>query len=102
MFPTTLLTTLFFALSVAASPVLVNRSLVTLPLTRLVNLTSLHDLVLHDQARAKALIAKVIAKATGLPLHNEPVVNQAVSYTASVGVGSPPTTCKHYILFGIL
>ena len=103
MFPTTLLTTLLLALSVAANPVLVNRSPVTLPLSRRVNLTSIHNLVRHDQARAKALRARATVKSTGLPLHsdaviNEPVDNQAVSYIASIGIGSPPTTCKHYIL----
>ena len=100
MFPTTLLTTLLFTLSVAASPALLDKSPVTLPLSRRLNLTSVHNLVRHDQARAKGLIASVIAKVTGgLPHHNEPIYNQAVSYTASVGVGSPPTTCKHYFFF---
>ena len=97
MFPTTLLITLLFTLSVAGSPVLVNSSPVTLPFSRLVNLTSIHDLVRHDQARAKALIARAVAKVLGGPgHHNEPIENQAVTYVASVGVGSPPTTCKHY------
>jgi hypothetical protein len=100
MFPTTLLTTLVFTLSVAGSPTPVDRSPVTLPLSRHLNLTSIHNLVLHDQARAKGLIAGVIAKILGgSPPHNEQIYNQAVSYTASVGVGSPPTTCKHYFYF---
>ena len=105
MFPTILLTTLLFALSIAASPVLVNRSPVTLPLSRRVNLTSVHNLLRHDQARAKALKVRAAAKATGLhtdAVINEPVDNQAAHYVASVGVGSPPTTCKHYILFRVL
>ena len=105
MFPTTLLTTLLFALSVAANPVLVNRSPVTLPLSRQVNLTSVHNLLRHDQDRAKALKARGAAKATGLNIDaviNEPVDNQAVSYIASIGVGTPPTTCKYYILFRVL
>ena len=76
----------------------------TLPLSRRVNLTSIHNLVRHDQARAKALRARATAKATGLPLHsdaviNEQVENRGVSYIASVGVGSPPTTCKHYFYY---
>jgi hypothetical protein len=100
MFPTTLLTTLVFTLSVAGSPALVDNSPVTLPLSRRLNLTSVHNLVRHDQARAKGLIAGVIAKVLGgSHHHNEPIDNQAVSYTASVGVGSPPTTCKHYFYF---
>ncbi|KIM47467.1 hypothetical protein M413DRAFT_439126 [Hebeloma cylindrosporum] len=93
MFPTTLLTTLLLALSVAANPVLVNRSPVTLPISRRLNLTSIHNLVRHDQARAKALRARAAAKTTGLTFHtdaviNEQVDNQAVTYIASVGVDS--------------
>jgi cathepsin E len=91
------LTTLLFTLSVAANPVLVNRSPVTLPLSRRVNLTSVHNLVRHDQARAKALIARATAKAAGRPFHdraviNEQIENRAINYIASVGVGTPPTT----------
>ncbi|KAF8971720.1 aspartic protease [Flammula alnicola] len=94
MFPATLLTTLLLALSVAANPVLVNRSPVTLPISRRLNLTSVHNLVRHDQARAKALKAKGAARAAGQSraVINEQVDNQAVTYVASVGVGSPPTT----------
>ncbi|KAF8893667.1 acid protease [Gymnopilus junonius] len=96
MFSATLLTTLLLALSVAANPVLVNRSPVTLPLSRRVNLTSIHNLVRHDQNRAKALKLKGAAKAAGTPLSEAAVVssqvdNQAVTYVASVGVGSPAT-----------
>jgi cathepsin E len=93
----TLLTTLLLALSVASKPILVNRSPVTLSLARRLNLTSVHNLVRHDQTRAKFLKAKGTAKASGLSLQsndiiNEPVDNQAVSYIASIGVGSPATT----------
>ncbi|KAF9055852.1 aspartic protease [Panaeolus papilionaceus] len=96
MFPATLLTTLILALSVAANPVLVNRSPVTLPISRRVNLSSVHNLVRHDQTRAKALKAKGAAKAAGTfseaATINEPIDDQAVTYVASVGVGSPATT----------
>jgi cathepsin E len=99
MFPTTLLTTLLLALAVAANPVLVNRSPVTLPIARKLNLDSVHNLVRHDQNRAKALKLKGAAKASGVPLSEEAaavissqVDNQAVTYVAAVGVGSPPTT----------
>lgn len=96
MFPTTLLTTLLLALSVAANPVLVDRSPVTLPISRRLNLTSVHNLVRHDQARAKALKLKGSAR-SGLDSRaviSEQVDNQAVTYVASIGVGSPATTCK--------
>ncbi|KAF8961363.1 aspartic protease [Flammula alnicola] len=95
MLPATLLTTLLLALSVAANPVLLNRSPVTLPISRRVNVTSVHNLVRHDQARAKALKAKGAARAAGhesRAIINEQVVNQAVQYVASVGVGSPAIT----------
>ncbi|KAF8167357.1 aspartic protease [Crassisporium funariophilum] len=97
MFPTTLLTTLLLALSVAANPVIIQRSPVSLGISRRVNVTSVHNLVRHDQNRAKALKAKGAAKAAGLPIQsdaviNEQVDNQAVTYIASVGVGSPATT----------
>ncbi|KAF8893668.1 aspartic peptidase A1 [Gymnopilus junonius] len=96
MFSATLLTILLLALSVAANPVLVNRSPVTLPLSRRLNLTSVHNLVRHDQNRAKALKLKGAAKAARTPLSEAAVVssqvdNQAVTYVASVGVGSPAT-----------
>ncbi|KAJ3517875.1 hypothetical protein NLJ89_g224 [Agrocybe chaxingu] len=92
MFPTTLLTTLLLVLSVAANPVLVDRSPVTLQLSRRLNLTSVHNLVRHDQARAKALKAKGTVKHDSRAVINEQVDNQAVTYIASVGVGSPATT----------
>lgn len=96
MFCTMLLMALLLALTVAANPVLIHRSPVSLPLSRKVNLTSIYNLLKHDQARAKALKARGAAKASGT-LHNDAVINesvenQAVNYIASVGVGSPATT----------
>ncbi|KAJ3567340.1 hypothetical protein NP233_g6431 [Leucocoprinus birnbaumii] len=100
MFPTTLLTTLLLALSVAANPIVqVRNSHVSLPLSRRLNVTSAHNLVQHDLRRAKALKArgKALSGAQLTPeeaavVSNEPLDNQAVSYIASVGVGSPATT----------
>jgi cathepsin E len=70
---------------------------VSLPLSRRLNLTSVHNLLRHDQNRAKALKAKGAAKAAGLPIQNTAVIseqvdNQAVTYVAAIGVGSPATT----------
>jgi cathepsin E len=95
MVPATLLTTLLLALAVAANPVIVQRSLITLPFSKQVNLTNIPNLVRRDQARAKALKATGQAKA-GIPLKSDavissPATNEAVSYIASVGVGSPAT-----------
>ncbi|KAF8808105.1 acid protease [Phlegmacium glaucopus] len=99
MVPGTLLTTLLLALAVAANPIIVQRSLVTLPISRRINLTSISNLLQHDQARARALKATGEAKVAtgGISAHSDVVIsspadNQAVSYIASVGVGSPATT----------
>ncbi|KAF8808106.1 aspartic protease [Phlegmacium glaucopus] len=99
MVPGALLTALLLALAVAANPIIVQRSLVTMPISRRINLTSISNLLQHDQARARALKATGEAKvATGsISAHSDVVIsspadNQAVSYIASVGVGSPATT----------
>ncbi|KAF9015688.1 aspartic protease [Cyathus striatus] len=95
MFAKALLSTLILALTVAANPVLVERAPVSLPLARRVNTTTVHNLVRHDLARAKALKARGQAKVAGFSeasIINEPVENQVVTYVASVGVGSPATT----------
>jgi cathepsin E len=85
---------LLLALGVAANPVVINRSLVTLPLAKKYNFTSINNLLKHDQARARALKSRAFRKGavpdTGI---NEPVSNQIVVYVASVGVGNPPTNC---------
>lgn len=98
MFPATLLTTLLLALSVTANPIVqVRNSRITLPLSRRVNTTSVHNLLQHDLNRVKALKARAKAIQGGeltfdeAAIINEPVDNQAVTYIASVGVGSPAT-----------
>jgi len=100
MFPTTILTALLLALFAAASPVVqVRDSPITLPLSRRVNTTSAHNLLQHDVNRVKALKARSKAihggelTAEEAAIVNQPVDNQLVSYIASVGVGSPATTC---------
>ena len=96
----TLLTTVFLALAVAADPIPVKRSLVTLPISRRINLNG-RNILEHDQLRAKALKARGEARAAGLsdrgivsPSFAE---NEGVSYVASIGVGSPPTQCKRLL-----
>ena len=99
MFTATLFSTLFLALFVSANPTLVSRSTVSLPLARRLNLTSARDLVKHDQNRAQALKLKGGAKTTTKlvadgSIIDTQVANQAVTYLASVQVGSPATTCE--------
>ncbi|THH21222.1 hypothetical protein EW146_g287 [Bondarzewia mesenterica] len=98
MFPTAALTSLLvLALTVAAKPVVIRDSLISLPFAKTINVTSIPLLLKHDQARAKALRARAEAKISGVSLSSDAVVsisveNQAVTYAASVGVGSPATT----------
>lgn len=100
MFSTAILTALLLALTVAASPVVqVRNSPITLPCLRRVNTTSARNLLHNDRQRAIALKAHPKAidggelTAEEAAIVNQPVDNQAVDYIASVGVGSPPTTC---------
>jgi cathepsin E len=95
-----LLTTVLLALAVAADPIPVKRSLVTLPISRRINMMNGVRILEHNQLRAKALVAKGHgeARAADTPLServSSQAENQAVSYVASIGVGSPATQCKH-------
>jgi cathepsin E len=99
MFPTSLLTVLLLCSVVSTTPVVIRSSPIRLPLTRRLNVTSIHNLLQHDQARAQALRVRVGAHVNN-PLAptiigNEPVDNQAVTYIAAIGVGTPPTTCEY-------
>ena len=99
MFPVFLLSPLLLALAVSTNTIVVERSTVTLPLSRRLNVTNIHNLVRRDQKRAKALQAKGAAQTstdlTSRVVINEQVENQAVGYIASVGVGFPPITCEY-------
>lgn len=103
MIATSLLTVLFLGSAVSSSPVVqIRNSPISVPLTRTLNATSLsiHNLLQRDQARVQALRAQVgasvdLSLSSATVIGNEPVDNQAVSYIASIGVGSPPTTCKY-------
>jgi len=89
-----LTTVLQVALFVAANPVIVERSLVKLPLSRHINVTtSIQNILQHDQLRAKNLKAQGEAKDAGVEraVISSQADNQAVSYIASIGVGSPAT-----------
>ena len=91
-----LMTTVLLALAVAAEPIMIKKSLVTLPFSRRINVNSnTRNILQHDQLRAKALKAKGEGKAAGVIRQiSTQVENEAVSYIASIGVGSPATTCK--------
>ncbi|RDX41559.1 aspartic peptidase A1 [Lentinus brumalis] len=92
-----LLLALTLAVAVSATPVVqVRENFVRLPLAKKFNLTGTHTLLARDQARVQLLNARAKARLTGTPLSSDavisvPVDNQAVSYIATVSVGSPPT-----------
>ncbi|KAG1780199.1 aspartic peptidase domain-containing protein [Suillus placidus] len=95
MFPAaSLLTTLLLALSIAASPVEIRDSPITLPITRRLNTSGgTINLLQRDQSRATAL-KTASRNALGRRAGSIPVTNDAVIYIAAVGVGvgSPATT----------
>jgi cathepsin E len=94
MIRATLLATVFLALTVAANPIVVKRSLVTLPVSRRIHLNG-KSILEHDQLRAQGLKAKGEASAAGISSRRSVISSQAtngaVDYVASIGVGSPPT-----------
>ena len=96
MFAPLLLSTLLLAFAVVhATPVAtIDKPLITLPISRRVNVTSLRDLYQHDLKRAKALKARGKAGSVGTELVDTPATNQAVEYIAEVKVGNPPTACE--------
>ncbi|KAG2068135.1 acid protease, partial [Suillus decipiens] len=79
------------ALSITASPVQIRDTLITLPISRRINISSTINLLQHDQSRATAL--KTAGGGTFSRYAGSiAVINVAVSYVAAVGVGSPATT----------
>lgn len=97
MFPVaSLLTTVLFAISIAASPIEIRSSPISLSLARTLNTEGgAINLVQHDQARATALRTPGDAIDAGQLDRRQgsiPVTDIAVSYIAAVGVGSPATT----------
>jgi cathepsin E len=98
MFATSLLAVLLLCSVVSTTrTVVVRNSPVKLPFTKHLNVT-MSNIVRHDQARAKALQARVAgtsrSSALSSTVGNEPVDNQAVAYVTAIGVGTPPTTCE--------
>lgn len=93
-----LISTLLLAFAVSANPIVVRDSLVRLPFAKQVNITGIGHILANDQSRAAALRSIGEARASGKQLQKDAVIsvpaqNQAVTYVASVGVGSPATTC---------
>ena len=84
------------AVVISAKPVVVPSSFVALPIARRFNSTGAANILKADQARAKVLKARSQASQKGFASTafggvGVPVTNAATIYTASVGVGTPPT-----------
>ncbi|KAI5986037.1 aspartic peptidase domain-containing protein [Pisolithus orientalis] len=98
MFVIAPLLTAVLALSIAASSVEIPSPSITLPFARSLNTQGgTVSLLQHDQARAAALRDRGNAIAAGRLYRRQgsiPVTNEAFSYIAAVGVGSPATTYK--------
>ncbi|KAJ7445944.1 aspartic peptidase A1 [Mycena galericulata] len=92
MLSSSLLPTLLLALTVAANPIVVN-NFVTLPISKRVNFTGTRTILERDLARVSHLRDRAAGKLQGrADVISSAVDNQAVTYIASVQVGSPPTT----------
>ncbi|KAH8986200.1 aspartic peptidase A1 [Lactarius akahatsu] len=81
---------LLLVVSVAADPIVVRKSPVSLPIARHLNITGAHDLIRKDQARARNMFAASKVKRSGSSA-SVSITNEGVVYGASVGIGSPPT-----------
>lgn len=84
---------LILALTITVNGAAVQKSPVKLSLARHFDFTGTQNVLQHDLARVRHLKAR----AAGKGFIDEPVTNQHVIYTASIGVGSPPTYCEHYL-----
>ena len=96
MFGSAYIAFLTVALTVAATPVTVAHSPISLPFAKRVNTTGSINVVQSDLARIRALRARTqpVVFQQDADAVSEPVTNELVSYIASVGVGSPATNCK--------
>ncbi|KAH9008779.1 aspartic peptidase A1 [Lactarius hengduanensis] len=81
---------LLLVVSVAADPIVVRKSPVSLPIARHLNITGAHDLIRKDQARARNMFAASKVKRSGSPV-SVSLTNDGVVYVVNVGIGSPPT-----------
>ena len=92
MFLTTSLTTLLLlVVSVATNPIVVRKSPVSLSLTRHFNITSGHDLVKKDLARAKNLVSIGKEKRSGIV--ESDLFNVSDGFAINISVGEPPNNC---------
>ncbi|KAL1747026.1 aspartic peptidase domain-containing protein [Schizophyllum fasciatum] len=86
---------LLLAVVVATKPILVDRSPISFPLIKKLNVTSGHNLVQAGRQRVQKLKAQALKKegqTVDDSLVDEPVTNEAVIYSADIGVGADATS----------
>src|SRR6267154_4816979 len=94
MLSASLLTTLILALSIAASPVELRNSFITLPITRRLNTSSgTINISQQDEARVDALVDR-FASPLDPRSFNTPILNLVFCYTVTLAIGSLDTNCK--------
>ena len=87
------LSSLFLVLAVAAHPLDQKASHAQLRFTKRVS-ADLSNLVKQDLLRVNNIKAAKAQSIENRDVINSPADNRAVTYVASVGVGSPATNCK--------
>src|SRR6267154_5151784 len=91
MSSTFLLMTLLLALSIAASPVEIHNSPVTLRIVRRLNTSNgTMNILQHDQAHVAALKDR----SPSPPGVSVPILNAGISYVAAIGFDEPSNYCK--------
>ena len=88
---------LFLAVVVATKPILVDRSPISFPLIKKLNVTSGQNLVNAGRQRVQKLKAQALkkeGKVVDESLIDEPVTNEAVIYSADIGVGADAASCE--------
>ena len=86
------------ALAVSATPVARDARVFSLPISGKINSTGPGFRTIADADRARASTLRSQALSGHAKRGNVPVTNSGVTYTASVGVGSPPVDCKFLTL----
>ncbi|KAH9894852.1 aspartic peptidase A1 [Cubamyces lactineus] len=92
-----LLLVLSLAIARAIATKVVINNTIALPIAKRFNFTGSATILQHDQARARSLRARALARGTGIlpvpspEVSSVPAENQLVQYTVIVKMGSPPT-----------
>src|SRR6267154_4887563 len=96
MLSASLLTALILALSIVASPVEINNSFITLPISRRLNASNgTINISQQDKARMEGQKGRFASQLDRRDFY-KPILNGGIAYTVTIGVGSPPTNCKFY------